>query len=140
MLQDATELYAPAAEERGLKLELDVATGLGVQGDRDLLFQSVCNLLDNAIKYTPAGGRVGLAARRAADKVEITVTDTGPGIAAEHRGRVVERFYRAAATAGAPGAGLGLSLVAAVAEQHKSQLSFEDARPGLIVRWSIPAG
>lgn len=141
MLQDAAELYAPAAEDRRQILELDIAAGLGLQGDRDLLFQSVCNLLDNAIKYTPAAGRVGLAARGQGAEVEIRVTDTGPGIPAEHRDRVTERFYRVPSTAGAAGAGLGLSLVAAVAERHHSRLVFEDANPGpgLCVRWLIPA-
>jgi signal transduction histidine kinase len=139
MLHDAAELYSPAAEEHGQQLVLDVAPGLVVPGDRDLLFQSVCNLLDNAIKYTPGGGRIGLAALRQEDQVEIRVTDTGPGIPVEHRGRVTERFYRMPATSAAPGAGVGLSLVAAVAERHRSQLGFEDANPGLCVRWRIPA-
>jgi signal transduction histidine kinase len=139
MLRDAAELYGPAAEERSLRLEADIAVGLTVQGDRDLLFQSVCNLLDNAIKYTPPGGRVGLAARRDGGHVETIVTDTGPGIPAEHRPRVIERFFRVPATSGAPGAGLGLSLVAAVTDRHGGTLAFEDARPGLLVRWRIPS-
>jgi signal transduction histidine kinase len=140
LLQDAAELYGPAAEERGLRLEPDVAAGLRVQGDRDLLFQSVCNLLDNAIKYTMPHGRVGLMARQIDDQVELVVSDTGPGVPAEYRARILERFYRLPATSAAPGAGLGLSLVAAVAEQHRSTLGFEDASPGLIVRWRIRAG
>jgi signal transduction histidine kinase len=139
VLADAAELYAPAAESRRQSLQLAVADGLRVAGDRDLLFQSLCNLLDNAIKYAPQGGRILLTARLTGGRVEVTVTDDGPGIAIEHRAHVVERFYRVPSTSGAPGAGLGLSFVAAVAERHDSLLGFEDAGPGLTVRWSLPA-
>jgi signal transduction histidine kinase len=138
-LQDAVELYGPEAEERGQTLRLETAGDLTLPGDRDLLFQSVCNLIDNAIKYTPRGGSVLVAARRSGAYVVLEVTDTGPGIAAEHRENVVERFYRVPSTAAAPGAGLGLSLVAAVAERHHSSLEFADAGPGLTVRWRLPA-
>jgi signal transduction histidine kinase len=139
VLADAVELYAPVAEDRQQSLRLAIADGLQVAGDRDLLFQSVCNLLDNAIKYTPQGGRILVAALRRNAHVELTVTDNGVGIPAEHRGKVSERFYRVPATAGEPGAGLGLSLVAAVADRHHSMLTFEDAAPGLTVRWLLPA-
>jgi signal transduction histidine kinase len=139
VLRDAAELYAPEAEQRGQALELAVADDLTLPGDRDLLFQSVCNLLDNAIKYTPPAGRILLAAGRRDTSVEIEVTDNGPGIPREHRAHVIERFYRVPATAEARGAGLGLSLVAAVAERHHSRLEFADAGPGLTVRWRLPA-
>jgi signal transduction histidine kinase len=96
--------------------------------------------LDNAIKYTPRGGRVRLSAKRDAGHVEIIMADSGPGIPVEHRARVTERFYRLPAASGTPGSGLGLSLVAAVAERHHSALAIGDAGPGLSVRWRIPAG
>lgn len=135
LLADAAELYQPAAEDRGQHLHVDVEPGLTVAGDRDLIFQAICNLLDNAIKYGPVGGEVALSARRGPAGIEITVADDGPGIAEEERRRVTERFYRAPATADTPGYGLGLSLVAAVAERHRSALSFLDGNPGLLVRW-----
>jgi len=138
VLRDAAELYAPEAEERQQSLQLEIADALQVPGDRDLLFQSICNLLDNAIKYAPRGGRILLAAQRRGSHVEVLVTDNGPGIPEAHRARVVERFYRVPATAVAPGAGLGLSLVAAVSERHQATLEFEDAGPGLQVRWTLP--
>ena len=71
-------------------------------------------------------------------RVMITLTDSGPGISAEHRARVTERFDRAPSVADLPGEGLGLSLVAAVAALHESWLAFEDGAPGLRVRWTIP--
>jgi signal transduction histidine kinase len=135
VLRDAAELYMPAAEQRQQALRVAVADALVIRGDRDLLFQSVCNLLDNAIKYTPLGGVVQLVARKDIAVVELIVIDNGPGISEEHRPLVMERFYRIASTAGAPGVGLGLSLVAAVAERHESTLTLEDAGPGLTVRW-----
>ncbi len=138
LLQDAAELYAPVAEARGQWLQLAVADGLTVAGDRELLFQAVCNLLDNALKYTPAGGRIELCARRQQSGIEIVLTDNGPGVPAEHRRHIVERFFRVPATAAAPGAGLGLSLVAAVASRHRATLEFEDAAPGLTVRLRFP--
>ncbi|MDQ2641334.1 MAG: HAMP domain-containing histidine kinase [Pseudomonadota bacterium] len=139
LLRDAVELYAPLAEERRQSLLVAIDDGLAVEGDRELLFQASCNLLDNAIKYTPEDGRIHLSARRSGKQVEITVTDNGPGVAEEHRLHIVERFFRAPATAAAPGAGLGLSLVSAVAHRHHSTLRFEDAAPGLTVRWQLPA-
>lgn len=139
VLADAAELYAPEAERRQQTLQVSAAPGITMQGDRDLVFQSVCNLLDNAIKYAPQGGAIMAMAVCRNDGVELTILDNGPGIAAEHLPLVTERFYRVAATASAPGAGLGLSLVAAVAERHASTIAFEDAGPGLRVRWLFPA-
>lgn len=138
LLADAVELYLPLAEERGQQLQAEIAPALLVNGDRDLLFQSACNLLDNAVKYAPSRGHICLAARAVDGHAELTVTDDGPGVAAEHLGRITERFYRVPATAARPGAGLGLSLVAAVAERHDSRLTFHDATPGLLVRWALP--
>lgn len=138
LLQDAAELYGPVAEERRQSLQLAIDPGLSLAGDRELLFQAVCNLLDNALKYTPESGRILLAAHPEGSGIGISLTDNGPGVAAEHRGQIVERFYRVPDTAAAAGAGLGLSLVAAVASRHHSTLRFEDAAPGLTVRWHLP--
>jgi signal transduction histidine kinase len=102
------------------------------------LFQAVCNLLDNALKYTPEGGRIRLAAHPEGTGIEIALADNGPGVPAEHRGQIVERFFRVPDTAAAAGSGLGLSLVAAVASRHHAGLRFEDAAPGLLVRGHLP--
>lgn len=138
LLADAVELYDPEAEARALDLSGVISADLVVSGDRDLIFQAVCNLLDNAIKFAPVGGKVAVAAYRDAARVVVEVRDNGPGIDPEHVDHVVERFYRAPATAVTKGEGLGLSLVAVVAEAHHSEMRLLDAGPGLLVRWSFP--
>lgn len=139
LLRDAIELYAPEAEAKGHRIQSQIAAGLTVTGDRDLLFQAVSNLLDNAIKFTPQGGKVGVGATRVGQAIRIVVDDDGPGIEAAHRLRVAERFYRAPESAVAPGLGLGLSLVVAVARLHRGELLLDDAGPGLRATLSLPA-
>jgi signal transduction histidine kinase len=138
ILDDAAELHRPAAEDRGQALSSDVPAGLRVPGDRDLIFQMVSNLLDNAIKFGTQGGWVDLTARVVDGRVVVAVTDDGPGIPEDEHERVFERFYRAGG-ADAPGFGLGLSLVAAAADRHRAELRLEDARPGLRVLVGFPA-
>lgn len=133
ILEDAVELHRPAAEERGQTLASDIAPGLAIEGDRDLLFHMASNLIDNAIKFAPDGGHVRVAAHVGpAGGVEFTVSDNGPGVPAAERERVLERFYRGPRAA-PQGFGLGLSLVAAAAERHGAALRLEDAEPGLRV-------
>jgi signal transduction histidine kinase len=131
LVQDAAELYEALAEDKRLRIDTSVASPATIQGDRDLLFQAVANLLDNAVKYTPDGGRVALEVSRTRDAIDVTVLDTGPGIPAEEREKVVQRFYRLERSRRTPGSGLGLSLVAAVARMHNAALLLEDHAPGL---------
>ncbi|MBJ3774557.1 sensor histidine kinase [Acuticoccus mangrovi] len=138
LLSDAADLYGPAAEARAQRITCHIETGLVVQGDRNLLFQAVSNLLDNAIKYGPGGGVVELHGRRSGEAVEVGVRDHGAGIPVAERGRVTERFYRVPG-GGADGVGLGLSLVAAVAKRHGARLALEDAAPGLRASLRLPA-
>lgn len=135
---DAHELYLGIAQDRRLAFTLDAAGGLQVHGDRNLLFQALTNLLDNAIKYTPADGSVSVSMQRRAAAVEIDVRDSGPGIAAADHARVTQRFTRLDQSRSLPGSGLGLSLVKAVADLHGGQLIFIDNQPGLTVRLCIP--
>jgi len=139
LIADAAELYGPAAEEKGLDFTLESGPGLIVDGDRDLLFQAVSNLIDNSIKFTPEGGRVRLRAQRGAKRIVLTLADSGPGIDEADRDKVSERFYRAPGAANVPGFGLGLALVTAVARLHRSELRLGDARPGLRAEWAFPA-
>lgn len=139
LLTDAAELYQPEAEAKGAALVTDLSPGLTVAGDRDLLFQAVCNLIDNAVKHTPAGGQISVVARTEGRGVEVVVADTGPGVPADQRGRVVERFGRLARDKDKPGLGLGLPLVAAVAGLHGGALALGDAAPGLRASLSLPA-
>jgi hypothetical protein len=131
VLADVAEFYGAVAESSGQVLEADLPARLEVVGDRDLLAQAAGNLVDNALKFAPPGGRVRLSARALGrERVEVVVTDTGPGLPAADRARAGERFFRADASRGTPGSGLGLSMVRAVAHLHAGDLVLEDAQPG----------
>jgi signal transduction histidine kinase len=134
IVEQVGELYAPLAAERDIALEVSVAGEAEVRADAELMFEALSNLVDNALKFTPAGGTVRLSLRRAPDGPVLEVRDTGVGIPADERELVTQRFYRSRSSAGAPGHGLGLSLVAAVADLHGFGLAIEDARPGTVVR------
>ena len=129
----AADLYEPLADERNQTLEVEAMSGLTVLGNPNLLAQAVANLLDNAVKYAPAGGTITLAARRGARGPEIVVADNGPGIPPQSREEALRRFGRLDGSRHEPGAGLGLSLVAAVADLHDATLSLDDNNPGLKV-------
>ncbi len=129
---DVAELYEPLCEDQGLDFKAEMATGLTVRGNREFLAQALANLLDNAVKYTPTGGAVMLRVRRrSSGEVEFSVTDTGPGVPDGERDRVVERFVRLENSRNQPGAGLGLPLVAAVAQAHDGRLELDEG-PGKI--------
>lgn len=143
---DMVELYEPACEEKELEFAAELASGMTVRGNREFLAQAVANILDNAVKYTPAGGAIMLRVRRrSSGEVEFSVTDTGPGVAEEDRERVIQRFVRLENSRNEPGAGLGLSLVAAVAEAHGGRLELSEGPgkvgemgPGLRVAFVLP--
>jgi signal transduction histidine kinase len=126
---DVAELYEPFAEEKKVSLALLPGPPAGVEGNRSLIAQALANLVDNAIKYTPAGGQVRVRTAVTGEGVDLSVSDSGPGIALADRPRVVERFVRLEASRNSPGTGLGLSLVAAVAHYHNAELVLEDNAP-----------
>jgi signal transduction histidine kinase len=138
LLRDAWELYQAVGEEKDIAVHLREAD-FRVHVDRDLLFQALCNLLDNAIKYSPPGSAVMLTATESADGISIAVADQGPGIPEAERTKVLDRFYRSASVTGIPGSGLGLSLVSAIANYHGGQLVLEDNAPGLRATLRLPA-
>ena len=126
------ELYEPVCEEKGLEFKAELTPQLTARGNREFLGQALANLLDNAVKYTPAGGAVMLRVRRrSSGEVEFSVTDTGPGVPEADRSRIVQRFVRLENSRSEPGAGLGLSLVAAVAEAHGGRLEIDEG-PGAV--------
>lgn len=134
IVQDVVEFYEPLAQQKDQLLQADLAAGIRITGDRDLLFQALANLLDNAIKYTPVGGRIRVCLERIGSQARIVIADSGPGIAEEKRSKVFERFYRIEASRSQePGNGLGLSLVAAVIKLHDGRIELADNRPGLQV-------
>ena len=130
LVDDVAELYRPLMEERGKKLVIHNAPDITVRGDRDMLFQAVANLLDNALKHTPAEGLVELSLAKANSHIRIVVADDGHGIPSEEREKVIARFYRVDQSRTTPGSGLGLSLVAAVVELHDGELRLEDNAHG----------
>jgi signal transduction histidine kinase len=118
VLADAAALYADIAEDKGVTLVADCPPGLEVSADKVRLRQVVSNLVDNAVKYTPPGGRVTLSARPDDAGVAISVTDTGIGIPASEQSRIWERLYRGDQSRSERGLGLGLSLVRAIVQAH----------------------
>ena len=128
---DVAEFYEPLAEGKSISLSLERGgTPAEIAGDPNLLFEAIGNLVDNAIKYTLPGGRVAIRAFAGGGRLGVEVRDTGPGIAKAERDAVLRRFYRAEKSRHAPGTGLGLSLVAAVARLHGLELEIDDAMPG----------
>ena len=127
ILRELVDFYEPAAEEQGLKLRGEISDGLVVRGESGLFAQAVSNLIENAFKYTPVGGHVEVrAVLRGDGRIEVDVSDDGPGVSPADRDRVLERFVRLESARSSPGAGLGLSLVAAVARLHRGRLHLRD--------------
>jgi signal transduction histidine kinase len=118
LLREVCDLYDPIAEDKHITLQIDATAEAIVHGDRDLLFEAVANLLDNAVKFTPEGGRVELALFHRDGEAIIRVKDTGPGIPEVEREAVTKRFYRSDKSRRTDGLGLGLSLVAAIVKLH----------------------
>lgn len=138
LLHDAVEFVEPLAEEKGQSIVLDAEPSLHIKGHRDLLFQALLNLLDNAVKYGPEGGQVHVNARLQGGSVAIAVADQGPGIPEEERKRVFERLYRLDRARHTPGLGLGLALVKAIVEVHRGQIAITDNHPGTRVEMRLP--
>lgn len=137
--EDVAELYEATAEENLVQLNRRVSGETRVFGDRELLAQALTNLIDNALKYTPLGGHIDFEVKRSGDSVVVVVADSGPGIPAEARERVLQRFARLDASRSKPGNGLGLALVRAVCDQHEGKLVLTDNAPGLRVTMTLPA-
>ncbi len=128
---DVAELYEAAAEERGLRLSSVVTPGLVVRGHDQLLALALSNLVENALNHAPAGSVIDIGVRLDEGRPALIVGDRGPGIPEADRERALGRFVRLDPSRGAPGAGLGLALVAAVARMHGAEVSLADNRPGL---------
>jgi len=140
-LQAAADLAAPAAREKGVELQREPCPGLLARADARALEHVLLNLLDNAVKYTPPGGRVTLAAARAGDRTEIGVADTGPGIDPRHQARLFERFYRADAGRGRDqgGTGIGLALVKHLVQAQGGEVGVESGPGGSRFWVRLPA-
>lgn len=138
LVLDAADLYAPTAEARAVRIELDAPARVVVLGDVDLLMEAIANLVDNAIKFTPRGGRVVVSLRAQGEVATVTVADDGPGITLAERQSVLRRFHRGERSWGVPGHGIGLSLVAAIATLHDFRFVLSDAQPGCMATLQGP--
>jgi signal transduction histidine kinase len=138
LLEDVCEYYLPLAEERNCVLIIETRT-LQLFGDQALLFQALANLIDNALKYAPAGQPVVLRAYTQQDWHCLSVADSGPGIPLEQSERAIERFQRLDSGQSIAGNGLGLTLTQAIAELHGGKLLLEDNQPGLLAVLRIKA-
>jgi signal transduction histidine kinase len=127
------ELYQPGMQEKGLELVLDAEPGVTIMGKRQLLAQLIANLLENAMKYVPTGGRVAMSARLQGRRIVLAVADNGPGIPAADRERAQEPFVTLQTGTDKPSSGLGLSLVKAIVRLHRGELALGDNAPGLNV-------
>jgi signal transduction histidine kinase len=133
LMRSIAEAYEPSAEDSRHRLEVEIADGVTITGDRQLLAQLFSNLVENALTHTPDGSTVRLALGSTAGGFEAEVADNGPGIPATEREKVLDRFYRLDRSRTTKGSGLGLALVKAIATLHGLSLRLEDRHPGLAV-------
>lgn len=131
LLRDVIELYEPVAEEKHLRLQCAHLPSCTLMGDRHLLFQLFANVLDNAIKFSPAQTKIDIALVQSKDTIAVQISDQGPGIPAHEKDRVFRRFFRGDASRSTIGNGLGLSLVKAITDLHQGEIQLGDNAPGL---------
>ncbi len=118
LVREVGDMYEPIAEDKGIALLIHTPHESIAHGDRDLLIEAVANLVDNAVKFTPAGGRVEIGLFRGSGENIVRVKDTGSGISEHERDAVLRRFYRSDKTRHTSGLGLGLNLVTAIVKLH----------------------
>ena len=139
LARELVELYQPEAHTRSIALTCSCDANATVRGNRQLLAQVLVNLLENALKYVPANGRIAVRVAVASHQVSMTVADNGPGIPEADRQRILQPFVRLERDRAQPGSGLGLSLVHAVMRLHRGTVELADNRPGLVVKCVLPA-
>jgi len=142
LLADIADVYEPVVEEEGGRLVNAVTTsgGARITGDRELLTQLFANLIENSIRHSPRGTHIDVGLETRGERYVAIIADTGPGIPAHERENVFRRLYRLERERSTPGSGLGLSLVAAIADLHGAKVGLSDNSPGLRVEVSFPRG
>jgi len=136
---DAFEFFEPLARAKSILLTLDAKAPVRIVGDADLMREALLNLVDNAIKFTPEGGMVGISATLEANRPIVRVRDNGSGVELDEREKIFERFHRTTHNGRAPGSGLGLSIAAAIANLHKFDLRVKDNNPGALFEMAARA-
>ena len=132
LLREVGDIYEPIAENKNIVLQVQATQRLHLRGDRDLLIEAVANLVDNAIKFTPEGGKVDIELLRVKNQTIVRVADTGCGISEQDREAVLRRFYRSDKIRNTPGVGLGLNLVAAIVKLHGFRLAIHSGPAGCV--------
>jgi len=142
LLEDIISFYEPVAANNNVKIQLISPENIQFIGDRDMIFQAIANLLDNAIKYSPVNTVImiksDLLAGDSSKLLEITISDNGIGISDQEKPKVFDLFYRSEKHRDHKGNGLGLSLVNAIISLHNGKITLEDNNPGLTVRIHLP--
>ena len=133
IIENLVEFYEPYAAEKEISIINHIAEIVTVYGEKNLLTQAFANLIDNAIKFTPKGGKVDISCERSEDGTDIIIADNGIGIPADYMDKVFEKFFRLEQSRNTKGNGLGLSLVAAIARIHNARIFLSDNQHGLRV-------
>ncbi len=137
IIGNLVEFYEPYAAQKNIALVNAIASPVTVEGEKNLLTQAFANLIDNALKFTPPGGSIHIDSHVSWKQTDIVIADSGPGIPEEYRGKVFEKFFRLEQSRHTKGNGLGLSLVAAIADIHRASITLADNQPGLKVTVSF---
>ncbi|WP_230281177.1 HAMP domain-containing sensor histidine kinase [Croceicoccus sp. Ery15] len=137
IVSDAVELYEPAAALRHLKISVEGPATLSLSADRDLLFQAISNLLDNAVKYSVGSSEIRMALFEDEDRARLEIANEGLPLEAAEAEQVTERFFRGAAASDLPGHGLGLTLVAAIVQRHDGAFQIHATGPNTRVGISL---
>ena len=142
IVRDACELFDPLALDGSIDLRCETAAGASLKGDISMIQRMIANLMDNAVKYTPPGGKVDVTTRSNKEGwVVISVRDTGAGISADDLPYIFDRFFRCDPSRSTSGSGLGLSLVKAVAEAHNGRVAVSSTPgQGSLFEVKLPAG
>lgn len=136
--REVAEAFQPVADDEGKSLTILTAVKLPMSGDQDLLSQIVANLIDNALRYCPSGANIEVRSSMSSGSGALIVSDSGPGVPIDERKRIFERFYRVDVSRTTSGNGLGLSMVAAIAQLHAIEIQVEDNQPGLRIILNLP--
>jgi len=137
ILENVYQMYLPVAEDCRRSLNASLAGGVRIRGDAELLTQMFSNLVENAIRHTPEHTKIQINLTVEGSSVAASVADDGPGVDPSEHEKVLRRFYRGSSSRAIEGYGLGLALVAAIAQLHQATLTLGDAKPGLDVRISF---
>jgi signal transduction histidine kinase len=138
LLENIRQAYEPPAEDAGMALTADIACGIWVAGDAELLTQLISNLVENALSHAYGARRIVLLAQPAGERAVLAVADDGAGAPQSEHLNLLRRFYRLDRSRSTPGAGLGLAMVQAVAQLHAGEVELADNQPGLVVRVTLP--